>query len=225
MGSQLAPQAISNAQVSDERKILDTLFEYSRSSIPAPLIPGISYSLLKRFGTLQAVLHAPHSELQKMVGGQKRLFQLLEIIKTVSQATSKPVQRNVLQFESMAMVKEYAHRTMAHEPVEQTRILYLNKRNHLILDEVAWTGTVDHTPVYTREIMKRALELGATALFLVHNHPSGDPTPSQADILITRQVESVARMMEIELHDHLIVGKHGQRSLREMKYMSQGFGF
>jgi DNA repair protein RadC len=96
-------------------------------------------------------------------------------------------------------------------------VLFLDKRNQLIADEVQQKGTVDHTPVYPREVVRRALELSATAIILVHNHPSGDPTPSRADIDMTRTIIEVAKPLGISVHDHLIVGKHGDRSLREMK--------
>ena len=106
---------------------------------------------------------------------------------------------------------------MAFEDIEQFRILFLDKRNRLIADEVQQTGTVDHTPVYPREVVKRALELSATAIILVHNHPSGDPTPSQADVQMTKAVIDVAGPLGISVHDHIIVGKHGHASLKGLK--------
>ena len=106
---------------------------------------------------------------------------------------------------------------MAFENKEQFRVLFLDKRNALIADEVQQTGTVDHTPVYPREVVKRALELSATAIVLVHNHPSGDPTPSRADIEMTKAIVEVAKPLGIAVHDHLIVGKQGHASLRGLK--------
>jgi DNA repair protein RadC len=106
---------------------------------------------------------------------------------------------------------------MAFEAVEQFRILFLDRKNHLIADEVQQQGTVDHTPVYPREVVKRALELSATAIIMVHNHPSGDPTPSRADIEMTKQVVDVAKPLGIAVHDHLIVGKSGHASLKGLK--------
>ena len=103
---------------------------------------------------------------------------------------------------------------MAFSDKEQFRILFLDKRNQLIADEVQQTGTVDHTPVYPREIVKRSLELSATAIILVHNHPSGDPTPSRADIDMTRQIAAVAKPLGIAVHDHIIVGRDGHASLK-----------
>jgi DNA repair protein RadC len=106
---------------------------------------------------------------------------------------------------------------MAFAEKEHFRVLFLDKRNQLIADEVQQTGTVDHTPVYPREVVKRALELSATAVVLVHNHPSGDPTPSRADIAMTKSIVEVARPLGIEVHDHIIVGKDGHASLKGLK--------
>jgi DNA repair protein RadC len=114
-------------------------------------------------------------------------------------------------------VLDYCRTAMAFESREHFRILFLDKGNHLIADEQHQTGTVDHTPVYPREVVKRALELSATAVILVHNHPSGDPTPSRADIEMTRAIVEVARPLGIAVHDHLIVGKDGHASLKALK--------
>ena len=105
---------------------------------------------------------------------------------------------------------------MAHNPTEQFRILFLDRKNHLIADEVQQKGTIDHTPVYPREVVKRALELNASALILVHNHPSGDPTPSGADIEMTKQIVETAKPLGIEVHDHLVVGKGRHASFRTL---------
>ena len=106
---------------------------------------------------------------------------------------------------------------MAFSDKEQFRIIFLDKRNQIIADEVQQTGTVDHTPVYPREVVKRGLELSATALILVHNHPSGDPTPSRADIQMTQQIVEIAKPLGISVHDHIIVGKEGHASLKGLK--------
>ncbi|MBV8287790.1 MAG: DNA repair protein RadC, partial [Hyphomicrobiales bacterium] len=118
---------------------------------------------------------------------------------------------------SWSNVLDYCRAAMAFESKEHFRILFLDKGNHLIADEQHQTGTVDHTPVYPREVVKRALELSATAVILVHNHPSGDPTPSRADIDMTRAIVEVARPLGIAVHDHLIVGKDGHASLKALK--------
>src|SRR5213078_3624026 len=114
-------------------------------------------------------------------------------------------------------VLDYCRTTMAFEDKERFGIIFLDKRNQVITDEIQQTGTVDHTPVYPREVVKRALELSATAIILVHNHPSGDPTPSQADIQMTRGIVDIADPLGIVVHDHIIVGKNGHASLKGLK--------
>ena len=118
---------------------------------------------------------------------------------------------------SWSSVLDYCRTEMAFAEKEQFRILFLDKRNQLIIDEVQQIGTVDHTPVYPREVVKRALELSATAIILVHNHPSGDPTPSRADIDMTQTIISTAKPLGIAVHDHIIVGRDGHASLKGLK--------
>ena len=117
---------------------------------------------------------------------------------------------------SWQALMDYCRASMAYETTERFRILYLNRKNVLIADEVQQKGTVDHTPVYPREVVKRALELAATAMIMVHNHPSGDPTPSQADIDMTKEIKEASEKLGIVLHDHLIVSKGGINSFKEM---------
>jgi DNA repair protein RadC len=131
---------------------------------------------------------------------------------------SAPIQKRET-LGSWSAVLDYCRTTMAFADKEQFRILFLDKRNQLIADEVQQTGTVDHTPVYPREVVKRALELSATAIILVHNHPSGDPTPSNADIQMTKQIVDIAGQLGISVHDHIIVGKNGHASLKGLKLM------
>jgi DNA repair protein RadC len=111
---------------------------------------------------------------------------------------------------------DYCYSSMAHETKEHFRILFLNKKNEMIADEIQGSGTVDHTPAYPREIMKRALEIGATAMILVHNHPSGDPAPSQADIDLTRAVVNAGEPFQIKIHDHVIIGRKGYSSFKNL---------
>jgi DNA repair protein RadC len=118
---------------------------------------------------------------------------------------------------SWTAVLDYCRTTMAFADKEQFRVLFLDKRNQVIADELQQTGTVDHTPVYPREVIKRALELSATALILVHNHPSGDPTPSRADIQMTQAIVEIAKPLGISVHDHIIVGKDGHTSFKGSK--------
>jgi DNA repair protein RadC len=117
---------------------------------------------------------------------------------------------------SWSALLAYVKTALAHEPREQVRVLFLDKKNALLADEVMGHGTVDHAPVYPREVVRRALELSASALILVHNHPSGDPTPSQADIDMTRQVVEASRTLRISVHDHLVVGRDGTASFKAL---------
>ena len=130
-------------------------------------------------------------------------------------ARGQAKKRTVLS--SWSAVLDYCRTTMAFSDKEQFRIIFLDKRNQIIADEVQQTGTVDHTPVYPREVVKRGLELSATALILVHNHPVGDPTPSRADIQMTQQIVEIAKPLGISVHDHIIVGKEGHASLKGLK--------
>ena len=130
---------------------------------------------------------------------------------------SRVMQRQVIS--SWDAVLDYCHTTMAHRETEQFRVLFLDRKNVLIADEEQARGTVDHVPVYPREVVKRALELNASAVILVHNHPSGDPTPSDSDISMTRQVDEAARALGLTLHDHLIIGKSTELSFRSAGYL------
>jgi DNA repair protein RadC len=120
---------------------------------------------------------------------------------------------------SASALMDYLSVTMRHEPTEATRILFLDRKNALIKDEIQHRGTVDHTPLYPREVVKRVVELGASAIILVHNHPSGDPTPSQSDIDTTRQLAAALGTINVVLHDHVIVGRNKEVSLRKTKLM------
>ena len=141
----------------------------------------------------------------------------LKLIAAAAQRTLKSELRNKQVLGSWSSVIDYCHAAMAQESREQFRILFLDKRNTLIADEIQGRGTVDHTPVYPREVVKRALELSATAIILVHNHPSGDPTPSRADIDMTKTIIDTARPLGITVHDHIIIGKDGHASLKGLR--------
>src|SRR6185312_11734348 len=138
----------------------------------------------------------------------------LKIVHAAAQRLARGEVKKRPVLSSWSSVLDYCRTAMAFSDKEQFRLLFLDKRNQLIADELQQTGTVDHTPVYPREVLKRALELSATALILVHNHPSGDPTPSQADIQMTRAIVDVAKPLGIAVHDHIIVGKDGHTSLK-----------
>jgi DNA repair protein RadC len=174
-------------------------------------------ALLKRFGSLVEVLHAPAVLLCEIEGvGDATVHQLKLIAATTHRIAKGEIKRSVA-LSSWHEVIDYCRSSMAFADKEQFRLLFLDKRNQLISDEVQQVGTIDHTPVYPREVIKRALELSATALILVHNHPSGDPTPSQADIQMTKAIVDIAAPLGIAVHDHIIVGKNGHASLKGMR--------
>ncbi len=177
----------------------------------------IAKALLDRFGTFSEVLSAPEALLAETAGVGDSVVHHLKLVRAACQRFARDPVRTQALLDSWAAVIDYCRAVMAYEPVEQFRILFLDRKNRLIADEVQGIGTVDHTPVYPREVVKRALELSATALILVHNHPSGDPTPSQADIQMTKSVADIAKPLGIELHDHIIVGRSGHASLRSLE--------
>ena len=176
-------------------------------------------ALLRKFGSFAEVMHAPEPLLREVDGiGDASVTQLKLIAAAANRIAKGEVkQRHALS--SWQDVITYCRTSMAFAEKEQFRLLFLDKRNQLIADEVQQTGTVDHTPVYPREVIKRALELSATAIILVHTHPSGDPTPSQADIRMTKSIVEIAKPLGIAVHDHIIVGKNGHTSLKGMGVM------
>ena len=177
----------------------------------------IAKALLEKFGSFAEVISAPEKRLAEVDGiGDASITDL----KIVQAAASRLVRGQVKKrpvLSSWSAVLDYCRTAQAFADREQFRVLFLDKRNQLIVDELQQVGTVDHTPVYPREVVKRALELSATAMILVHNHPSGDPTPSRADIQMTQQIISVASPLGISVHDHIIVGKDGHASLKGLK--------
>jgi DNA repair protein RadC len=177
----------------------------------------IAKALLARFGSFAEVLNAPPERLQEVSGVGEAVAVELKIVQAATQriARSEIVNRPALS--SWKAIIEYCKLAMAYAEREQFRILFLDKKNQLITDEVQQEGTVDHTPVYTREVMKRALELSATALILVHNHPSGDPTPSMADVDMTKKIIAAGEKLNILVHDHIIIGRTGHASLRSLQ--------
>ena len=166
----------------------------------------LAKALLARFGSLSRVLKAEAEELRKIDGAGDAVVATLKIAETLGEKLLRAEieKRNVVG--SWQALLEYCQGTMGERQVEHFRILFLNNKNHLIADEVQQTGTVNHTAVYPREVVKRALELGATSIILVHNHPSGDTTPSKADIDMTLEIVKAAAALNIRVHDHVIVG-------------------
>jgi len=179
----------------------------------------LAKALIRHFGSFAEVLNAPAHRLKEVKGVGDRVVEELAIVRAagVRLVRAGAVQKTV--FSNWQAVIDYCMTAQAYDGVERFRILFLDKRNQLIADEVQQTGTVDHTPVYVREVLKRGLELGATALILVHNHPSGDPTPSRADIEMTKQIVEAAKPLGIVVHDHVIVGRNGHVSLRSQRLM------
>jgi len=177
----------------------------------------LAKSLLKTFGSFAEVVHAPEARLREIKGIKDASIHQLKLIAAAATRIARGEMRERRQLSSWNDVIDYCRSSMAFADKEQFRLLFLDKRNQLIADEVQQTGTVDHTPVYPREVIKRALELSATALILVHNHPSGDPTPSQADIQMTKAIIAIATPLGIAVHDHVIVGRGGHASLKGMR--------
>jgi DNA repair protein RadC len=177
----------------------------------------LAKTLIKTFGSFAEVVHAPVARLREIDGIGEAAVNQLKLIAAASHRVAKGEVNSRNALSSWNEVIDYCRSSMAFADKEQFRLLFLDKRNQLIADEVQQTGTVDHTPVYPREVIKRALELSATALILVHNHPSGDPSPSQADIQMTKAIIEIAKPLGIAVHDHIIVGKSGHASLRGMR--------
>lgn len=177
----------------------------------------VAKAMLERFGSFSEALGAPPHLLEEIEGLGPTAITDLKVILAAAQRIGRDAIQNKPILGSWSEVIDYCKAQMAYETKEQFRILFLDKKNRLIADEVQQTGTVDHTPVYPREVIKRSLELSATALILVHNHPSGDPAPSSADIQMTRQIADVAKPLGIVVHDHIIIGRSGHASLRGMK--------
>ncbi|MFP1632492.1 RadC family protein [Zhengella sp. ZM62] len=185
--------------------------------IPRRDTKPVAKALIGRFGSIAGVLGAPVNLLQEVSGVGAIVAAELKLVSAVGQRALKSEIRHKQVMASWSAVINYCTAAMAHEPREQFRILFLDKKNALIADEVQQTGTVDHTPVYTREVIHRALELAATAIILVHNHPSGDPTPSRADIDMTRTIAESAAPLGITVHDHIIIGKDGHVSMKALQ--------
>ena len=186
-------------------------------AIPRRDVKPLAKNLITTFGSFAEVISAPIARLAEIKGLGTTAITELKIIHAAASRLARGQVRKRPVLSSWSNVIDYCRTTMAFAEKEQFRVLFLDKRNQLIVDEVQQTGTVDHTPVYPREVVKRAIELSATALILVHNHPSGDPTPSDADIEMTRTIVEVAKPLGIAVHDHIIVGRDGHASLKRLK--------
>ncbi|MBL8672292.1 MAG: DNA repair protein RadC [Alphaproteobacteria bacterium] len=186
------------------------------TAIPRRDVKPLAKALLARFGSFAGVVSAPAEELAAFDGLGDASVAALKVARAaaIRLARQEAMTRPVVT--SWQQLLDYCRAAMAHERVEEFRLLFLDRQNRLIADERQQRGTVDHTPVYPREVAKRALELGASAVILVHNHPSGDPTPSKADVAMTREVKEALKAIGVALHDHLVIGRAGEASLRAL---------
>jgi DNA repair protein RadC len=186
-------------------------------ALPRRDVKPLAKALLEKFGTFAEVIAAPSRRLQEVPGmGEAAITDFKIVQAAASRLAHGEVKRRPL-LSSWSAVLAYCRTEMAFADKEHFRVLFLDKRNQLIADEQLGEGTVDHTPVYPREVVKRALELSATAIILVHNHPSGDPTPSQTDVEMTQRIAAIASSLGISVHDHIIVGRDGYTSLKQTK--------
>ena len=186
------------------------------AAIPRRDTKPLAKALLKRFGSFAEVIAAPRERLLEIPGVGDSVANHLKIVEAAAQRLTKTKVMGRPALSSWSALLDYCTAAMARSEKEEFRVLFLDRKNHLIADEVQNRGTVDHTPVYPREIIKRALELGASSIILVHNHPSGDPTPSKADIAMTREVTGAAKALGIALHDHLVIGRGGHASFKSL---------
>ena len=188
-------------------------------AIPRQDVKPLARLLLDTFGDFNRVITASPARLQMVKGAGPAVVLELKLVEAAAQRMmrARVIQKPLLS--SWDALLDYCHTTMAHRETEQFRVLFLDRKNVLIADEEQAKGTVDHVPVYPREIVKRALELNASALILAHNHPSGDPTPSEADLSMTTQVKEACQALGLVLHDHLIIGKSRELSFRASGYL------
>ena len=172
--------------------------------------------LIARFKTLAGVLAASPKELEDVDGVGPASVVALQLVREAARRMQRQEVMNRPVLGSWKNLLDFCHQQMAHEKTEHFRLLFLDGKNVLIHEEVQQIGTVNHTPVYPREVVKRALEVGASAIIMVHNHPSGDPTPSQDDIAMTKEVAQIGAKLGITLHDHVIIGRRGHASMRSL---------
>ncbi|CAM9606018.1 unnamed protein product [Phaeothamnion confervicola] len=184
-------------------------------AIPRRDVKPLAKQLIRHFGSLADVISAEPDRLREIVVGES-VVRELKIIQAAALHLSQSAVLNRPLLSSWTALLEYCHAAMAYEKNEMFRILFLDHKNVLIADETQQQGTVDHTPVYPREVMKRAMNLSASAIILVHNHPSGDPTPSRADIEMTKQIIEAGRPLKIAVHDHIVIGRGKTTSFRQL---------
>lgn len=186
-------------------------------AIPQRDVKPLAKQLIEKFGSFAETIAAPATRLKEIKGLGEAAITEIKIVQAAAGRMAKGQVKGRTVLSSWSAVLDYCRTVMAFAEKEQFRILFLDKRNQLIADELQQTGTIDHTPVYPREVVKRALELSATAIILVHNHPSGDPTPSRADIQMTQSIIDIAKPLGVSVHDHIIVGKEGHASFKGLR--------
>lgn len=185
-------------------------------TFPRGDIKPVAKALLTRFGSLGAITTASVEDLRTVPGVGEQAALDLKLLGEVTLRVGRETIRKRTVIGSWSALLAYVKVALANEPREQFRVMFLDRKNQLILDEIQNRGTVDHAPVYAREVMRRALELSASSVILVHNHPSGDPSPSGADIAMTREVVDAGRALKISVHDHLVVGREGVASFKAL---------
>ncbi len=186
------------------------------AALPRRDTKPLAKALLARFGSFAEVIAAPRAPLMEVKGVGEGVANHLKIVEAAAHRLAKTQVIGRPALSSWTALLDYCTAAMARSANEEFRVLFLDRKNVLIANEVQNRGTVDHTPVYPREIVKRALELSASAIILVHNHPSGDPTPSKADILMTREIVGAAKALAIAVHDHLVIGRGGHASFKSL---------
>jgi len=191
------------------------------AAIPRIDVKPLAKRMLAAFnGDLAELVAAPRDRLMEIEGVRDTVVDQLKIVRAASnRLLLEKAKKNDVTLSSWRALVDYCMAQMSREPTEQFRILFLDRKNKLLRDEVQGRGTVDHTPVYPREVVKRALELGASSIILVHNHPSGDPTPSASDVEMTKDIVAATKTLDITVHDHLIIGRHGHASLKQLGLM------
>ena len=186
---------------------------------PRAEVKPLAKALITRFGSFADVISADAKELVAVKGVGENTAVALKTIQAAAIRLAREQVMNQPVISSWQKLLDYCRASLAFAKTEEFRVLFLDRKNVLIADEMQQTGTVDHTPVYPREVVKRALDLGASAIIMVHNHPSGDPTPSKGDIEMTKEVREACEKLGISLHDHLIIGKSGHASFKSLGLM------
>ncbi len=209
----LRDRFIANPDALPDYEVLELLLA---TAIPRRDVKPIAKSLIERYGNFAEVITAPYDHLLRAEGLGPASAAVLKVVQEAALRLTRLeiIDRPVIS--SWDQLLDYCNAAMGRLPTEQFRLLFLDRKNVLIADELQQKGTVDHTPLYPREVVKRSLELNASAIIMVHNHPSGDPTPSKADIEMTRAVRDALKGVSIVLHDHLVIGRKGHTSFKSV---------